>query len=63
MADVGQRLGVVVSGGRMFRVIQDRAAETAAAAQLSAFGFRRVAEVMPYSWPNRHHNDLLLSGR
>ena len=46
----------------MFRVIQDRAAETAAAAQLSAFGFRRVAEAMPYSWPNRHHNDLLLPG-
>ncbi len=53
---------IVSLEGRLYRVMQDKAAENAAAAELSALGFQRHAEAQPYSWNLPNPDDLVLPG-
>ncbi len=53
---------IVSLEGRLYRVMQDKAAENAAATELSALGFQRHAEAQPYSWNLPNPDDLVLPG-
>ncbi|HEX5327603.1 MAG TPA: SWIM zinc finger family protein, partial [Acetobacteraceae bacterium] len=58
----GKALDVVYRAGRLYHVVQDRAAEHAAAAELHRLGLQRLADTVRFAWGLTNPDDLVLPG-